>query len=88
MTLPLPGSVYRLTVDQYDRMVEDRTLSADDPVELLGGVPVRKMLPDPDQAAGRYWSRVDFGPGDQVPVVLDGCELCRIPVADLLPTAS
>jgi Uma2 family endonuclease len=35
--------VYRLTVDQYDRMVDSGVLDEDDPVELLGGVLVRQM---------------------------------------------
>jgi Uma2 family endonuclease len=191
MTLPAPGKVYRLTVDQYDRMVRDGTLSEHDRVELLGGVLVRKMpknpehvwaieslrevltagmpagwhvrkedpvrIPDydepepdlaivrgtraafrgmhpgpadldivaevgnttldadqgvrreryaragipvywivnlrdgrvevysdPDQAAGQYRNRVDFGSGEQIPVALDGREACRVAVADLL----
>jgi Uma2 family endonuclease len=192
MWLPSPDHVYRLTVDQYDRMVSDGTLGEDDPVELLGGVLVRKMpqnpehvwavddleetltacqspgwhvrkehpvrIPDydepepdvaivrgtraalrgkhpgpadlylvakvgnttldddpgvrkeryaragipvywivnlrdgrvevytdPDRAAGNYQSRVDYGSGEQVPVSIDGQEVCRIAVADLLP---
>jgi len=38
--------------------------------------------PDP---AGGYRSRVDYRPGDDVPVIIDGREVCRIAVADLLP---
>ena len=32
-----------------------------------------------------YLLRVDFVPGDAVPLVLDGQEIARLPVADLLP---
>jgi Uma2 family endonuclease len=192
MFLPSPDQVYRLTVDQYDRMVRDGTLTEHDPVELLGGVLVRKMpqnpdhvwavdelaealaacqtgdwhvrkehpvrIPDydepepdlaivkgaraafrgrhpgptdlyqvieggnttvgddqgvrkeryaragipvywilnlrdgrvevytnPDRAVGNYQSRVDYGPGEEAPVHIDGQEVCRIAVADLLP---
>jgi Uma2 family endonuclease len=43
LPLPAPAHVYRITVDQYDRMVESGVLDEDDPVELLGGVLVRQM---------------------------------------------
>ena len=191
ITLPSPAGVYRLTVDQYDRMVRDGRLDEHARVELLAGVLVRKMpknpdhvwavteidevlnacrseswhdrkeapvriseydepepdlaivrgtraafrgrhpgpgdlalvvevgstsleddqgvrldryaraaIPvywivnlrdrrvevhtDPDQAEGRYGNRVDFGPGEQAPVMIDGQEVGRIPVGDLL----
>jgi hypothetical protein len=32
-----------------------------------------------------YASRQDYTPGQEVPLVLDGVELARVPVADLLP---
>lgn len=35
--------------------------------------------------APAYRERVDYAPGDNVPVVVGGAELGRIPVADLLP---
>jgi Uma2 family endonuclease len=191
-TLPSPDHVYRLTVDQYDRMVREGTLNEHDPVELLGGVLVRKMrqtpdhvwavddleqalsacqssawhvrkghpvrIPDydepepdlaivrgtraalrgkhpgpadlylvaevgnttldddqrvkkeryaragipvywivnlrdgrvevytdPDRAVGNYQSRVDYGPGEELPVHIDGQDVGRIAVANLLP---
>jgi Uma2 family endonuclease len=59
-----------------------------------GGVPVYwvvnlidgrvEVYSDPDQAAGRYRARADFGPGDPVPVILDGREVCRVDVGSLL----
>jgi Uma2 family endonuclease len=35
--------------------------------------------------APRYQQRDDYRPGDAVPLVLDGVEIARIPVGDLLP---
>jgi Uma2 family endonuclease len=32
-----------------------------------------------------YRSRIEFGPGEDVPVVIDGAEIARIKVNDLLP---
>ncbi|MGC1720075.1 MAG: Uma2 family endonuclease [Isosphaeraceae bacterium] len=43
LPLPSPANVYRITVDQYDRMVESGVLAEDDPVQLLGGILVRQM---------------------------------------------
>ena len=195
ITLPLPAEVYRLRVDQYDQMVDCGVISEHEPVELLGGVLVRKMpknpdhewavaelwetlaacqadawhvrkeapirIPDydepepdlaivrgtraalrgrhpgpddlllvvevgnttladdrglrkercargriaaywivnlrggrvevysdPDPDTGQYGNRVDFGPDAHVPVVINGQEVCRIAVADLLPRRS
>jgi Uma2 family endonuclease len=47
LPLPKPAHVYRLTVDQYDRMVAQGVLGEDDPVELLGGILVRKIPKKP-----------------------------------------
>ena len=47
LPLPSPANVYRISVDQYDRMVESGVLAEDDPVELLGGVLVRRMPKNP-----------------------------------------
>jgi Uma2 family endonuclease len=47
LPLPSPANVYRITVDQYERMVETGVLVEDDPVELLGGILVRQMVKKP-----------------------------------------
>jgi Uma2 family endonuclease len=47
MPLPSPAVVYRITVDQYDRMVESGALDEDDAIELISGVLVRKMPQNP-----------------------------------------
>ena len=44
-----------------------------------------EVYTDPDRAVGNYQSRVDYGPGEQTPIFIDGQEVCRIAVADLLP---
>ncbi len=46
-TVTLTQSVYRITVDQYDQMVNSGVLGEDEPVELLGGVLVRQMPKKP-----------------------------------------
>ncbi len=47
LPLPAPATVYRITVDQYDQMVESGVLGEDEPVELLGGVLLRQTLKKP-----------------------------------------
>ena len=37
------------------------------------------------EPAGRYQSRVDYRPGDVLPVVIDGQTVGQIAVVDLLP---
>ncbi|HVK16761.1 MAG TPA: Uma2 family endonuclease [Fimbriiglobus sp.] len=46
-----------------------------------------EVFSDPDQAANppAYRSRQAYGPGDQVPLVLDGAAVGSVPAADLLP---
>jgi Uma2 family endonuclease len=51
LTPPSPGDLYRFTVDQYDRMIRDGTISEDEPVELLDGIVVRKMPKGPRHEA-------------------------------------
>src|SRR4051812_36243109 len=44
---PSPEPVFRLTVNQYHRMIDAGVLTDDDPVELLDGVLVFKMPKKP-----------------------------------------
>jgi Uma2 family endonuclease len=44
-----------------------------------------EVYTDPDQAAGAYRSHVDYRPGQDFPVVIDGQEVGRIAVHDVLP---
>jgi Uma2 family endonuclease len=39
----MPPDVYRITVDEFDRMVREGMFDEDEPVELLDGLLVRKM---------------------------------------------
>jgi Uma2 family endonuclease len=41
--------------------------------------------PDPAADEPAYMHRTDYRPGDAVPLVLDGREVARLPVIDLLP---
>ena len=52
LPLPSPDEVYRLTVDQFDRMVRNGALDEDEPVELLNGVLVTKMPKNPRHRVG------------------------------------
>jgi Uma2 family endonuclease len=76
-------------------LAQDRTVKL--PIYARARVPVYWIvnLPDmrvevytdptgPDPAPA-YRQRRDFGPADEVPLVLDGTEVGRIPVRDLLP---
>jgi Uma2 family endonuclease len=47
LPLPSPELVYRLTVEQFDRMVQSGSLDEDDPVELMNGILVTKMAKNP-----------------------------------------
>jgi len=44
-----------------------------------------EVYSDPDPAQGRYGNRVDFRPGQDLPLIIDGCQVGTIAVADLLP---
>jgi Uma2 family endonuclease len=39
----LPEDIFRVTVAQYDRLVEDGVLTEDDQIELIDGILVKKM---------------------------------------------
>jgi Uma2 family endonuclease len=43
----IASALYRLTVDQFDRMVADGTIGKDDRLELVEGLLVRKMTKKP-----------------------------------------
>ena len=47
-----------------------------------------EVYSDPDQNSGQYNSHVDYKPGENVPVIIEGWEITRIAVADLLPKRS
>jgi Uma2 family endonuclease len=54
-------------------------------VNLVAGQVEVYTNPTGPVPAPRYQQRDDYGPGDAVPLVLDGVEIARIPVHDLLP---
>lgn len=69
---------------------DDRELA---PVYAGGRIPIywivnliaRQVEVHTDPAPAGYQSRTDYRPGQDVPVVIDGVEVGRIPVDDLLP---
>jgi Uma2 family endonuclease len=50
--LPAASEVYRLTVEQFGRMVRDGMLGEDEPVELLNGVLVKTIPKNPAHRVG------------------------------------
>ena len=58
LPLPAPASVYRITVDQYDQMIESGVIGEDEPVELLGGVLVLRMPKQPRQVVPTEETRI------------------------------
>ncbi|MGL6097375.1 MAG: Uma2 family endonuclease [Fimbriiglobus sp.] len=74
----------------FDRRVKGRAFSrAGIPVYWLINV-VEKVIevytdPHPAATPPAYRTRTDFAPGQTVPLVLDGVDVGRVPVADLLP---
>ncbi len=76
-------------------LAQDRTVKL--PIYARARVPVYWIVNLPDRRvevytdptgpapAPTYRQRRDFGPADEVPLVLDGTEVTRIPVRDLLP---
>ena len=89
---PEPGEV-ALVVE-----VSESSLTADQ-TEMVrvyggGGIPVYwivnlrdgcvEVYTDPNPVAGQYGNRVDYQPGQDVPVIVDGLEVGRVAVADLL----
>ncbi len=74
-------------------LTDDRTVMAR--VYAASGIPVYwiinliddqvEVYSDPDQNSGQYNAHVDYKPGENVPVIIEGREITRIAVADLLP---
>lgn len=51
VVVPTASDLYRLTIEQYHRIVEAGALTPDDPVEFLDGYLVAKMSKNPPHAA-------------------------------------
>jgi hypothetical protein len=90
-----------MSVHQYHEMVRTGIIGEDEPVELLDGWLVPKMVKSPahstvtdlvrralERVLSAGWSarpREDFGPTDLVPLLVEQREVARLPVAELLP---
>ena len=91
-TLP-PPPAYRLSVEEYERLVEADVL--DDPrVELIDGYLVKNWIVNlvhrrvevyTDPGPAGYDSCQFFTSGQDVPVVIEGALAGRIAVSDILP---
>jgi hypothetical protein len=90
--------IWRLSVEQYHAMIQAGILTEDDPVELLAGWLVAKMPKNPrhslmtqlvqaalTRALPDYRQQQHYGLSDAVPGVIDGAEVGRIAVPELLP---
>jgi hypothetical protein len=85
--------IYRLTVAQYHAMAEAGILGEDDPVELLEGWLVKKMTKHRPHSRATLRTRralerlltAGWYVDTQEPIVLDGVEVGRLSVLDLLP---
>ncbi len=78
------------TSPQRDRAIKQRVYArAAVPVYWIVNIPDMHIEvytdPDPSAADPCFRRRQDFGPNESVPLVLDGKEIDRIPVRDLLP---
>jgi hypothetical protein len=93
MTPPQPPSRWiqkrlaRLTVDQYEVMVDSGVFSKRDRFTLVNGFLVAKAPKSlrQRQGANRYGKPRIFKAGQLVPVVIEGVDVGRIAVADILP---
>jgi hypothetical protein len=84
-----PAPLRRFTVDEYHRMIETGVFGPDDRVELLNGWIINlaesKIEVYSDPSPTGYRQRNDYRSDESVPLVLEGREVAKIPVADLLP---
>ncbi|MDB5352671.1 MAG: hypothetical protein JWN86_3918 [Planctomycetota bacterium] len=69
----------------YDRKLAFTYAAEGIPVYWIVNIPGRRVEVFTEPAEGAYTRTRPYGPGDEVPVILDGREVGRIPVADLLP---
>ena len=73
-----------------DSVTKSRAYAADGvPVYWVANLPVRRIAvySDPTGPAERpsYREHREYGPDDEIPVILDGVELGRVPVREILP---
>lgn len=86
-----PASAVALVVEVADTtLAKDRRLAATYaaegiPVYWLLNLAARRLEVHSEPAEGAYARLTPFGPEDEVPVILDGREVGRVRVADLLP---
>jgi hypothetical protein len=87
----IPSPLFRMTVEQYEAMVESGAFKARD---RFSGIPVcwivnlvnRQFEDYSDLGLEGYRSRVDFPVGQAVPVVIGGQQFGQVAVDDILPS--
>ena len=71
-----PSQLWRISVDRYHEMIEAGLLTENDRLELLEGFLIEKMTIKPPHTHQKT---------DEIPVILNGQEITRLKVSDLLP---
>lgn len=87
---PVPGDVALLIEVADSSLAEDRAFAplfaeAGVPIYWIANIPDRRIEVYSDPAGSEYRSRQEYGLNAEVPLVLDGREVARLPVRDLLP---
>ena len=87
---PVPGDVAFIIEVSDSSLAEDRAnaplfAEAGIPTYWIANLPERRIEVYSDPAGMEYRSRVDYGMDVNVPLVLDGREVARLAVRDLLP---
>jgi hypothetical protein len=85
-------ALYRFTVAQFARMVQDGMIGKSERVELIEGLLVtkinlvdRKVEVHTQPSNDGYQSRQDYASDLNVPVMIEGIEVGRIPVSSIVP---
>jgi Uma2 family endonuclease len=87
---PIPTDVALLVEVAHSSLADDRAMAG---IYAAGGIPVYWIVNLVDRQVEVYTSpgpagyqlRMDFAPGQAVPVIIDGQQCGQIPVDDLLP---
>ena len=87
---PTPADLALLVEVADSSLADDRSRAqlfaeAGIPIYWIANIPERKIEVDSDPAGNEYRSRKDHGAADEIPLVIDGREVARLPVRDLLP---
>jgi hypothetical protein len=87
---PVPADVALLIEVADSSLAEDRSRAtlfaeANIPTYWIANIPDRRIEVYSNPAGAEYRSRTDYGMDAEIPLVLDGHEVARLPVRDLVP---